>query len=102
MGNDNPTSIKALFQGLIPDGDEVIQGIVKSAEPLRIQAVNDEKLLINTPLLIVPKHLSTYTVQVQIASYTGEMTVHNGLKVGEKVHLISFNNGKKYYVLDRV
>ena len=30
------------------------------------------------------------------------MTVYNGLKVGEKVHLLSLNNGKKYYVLDRV
>ena len=30
------------------------------------------------------------------------MTVCNALKVGEKVHLLSFDNGKKYYVLDRV
>jgi len=28
--------------------------------------------------------------------------VYNALKVGEKVHLLSLNNGKKYYVLDRV
>lgn len=27
--------------------------------------------------------------------------VYNALKVGETVHLLSFNQGKKYYVLDR-
>lgn len=27
--------------------------------------------------------------------------VHNALKLGEKVHLLAFNDGKKYYVLDR-
>ena len=34
--------------------------------------------------------------------YKATMTVYNALKVGEKVHLLSFDNGKKYYVLDRV
>lgn len=31
-----------------------------------------------------------------------KMTVHNALKVGETVHLLSFDSGKQYYVLDRV
>lgn len=30
------------------------------------------------------------------------MTVYNALKAGEKVHLLSFNYGKQYYVLDRI
>ncbi len=30
------------------------------------------------------------------------ITVHNALKAGETVHLLAFDDGKKYYVLDRV
>lgn len=31
----------------------------------------------------------------------GTITVHNALKVGEYVYLLPYNNGKKYYILDR-
>jgi len=31
-----------------------------------------------------------------------KILVHNGLQVGEKVHILAFNQGKQYYVLDRV
>ena len=31
----------------------------------------------------------------------GRMILHTGLKAGEIVYLLSYNNGKKYYVLDR-
>lgn len=126
--SDNPTSLKGLFQGLIPDPCGVLQGKVISASPLKIQAENDSKLIINASLLIVPKHLTEYEATVDIEvddgaldaatntagveahshklnSFTltkGKLTVHNELKVGEKVHLLSLNNGKKYYILDRV
>ena len=188
---EEATSLKGLFQGLIPGDVEVIQGIVKSVSPLQIQAVNDEKLLLNETILIVPKHLTNYTASIDISGgsvnaptdskshshtisgsasqdshthshehshtfsgNTGEggtddphqhslsgttssdsdsdthththtltlssgseshshnlssfslsgatITVKNALKVGERVHLLSFNKGKKYYVLDRV
>ena len=125
---DNPTSLKGLFQGLIPDPCGALQGTVISISPLRIQAVNDSKLIINASLLIVPKHLTTYEVYVDIEAADGildsdtklagdpshshkldtftltkgKLTVYNALKLGEKVHLLSLNNGKKYYILDRV
>lgn len=106
MKTNNETSLKGLFQSLIPDQGGTIQGKVISTTPLKIRAVNDEKLTLNASLLIVPKHLTDYTVAVEIKANgeasNGTMTVYNGLKVGEKVHLLSFNNGKKYYVLDRV
>jgi hypothetical protein len=41
-------------------------------------------------------HLETFNI------LGATMTVYNSLKIGEKVHLLSFNHGKKYYVLDRV
>ena len=31
----------------------------------------------------------------------GKMIVHMGLKIGDVVYLLSCNNGKKYYVLDK-
>ena len=150
MGSSDPTSLKGLFQGLVPDPCGALQGKVISASPLKIQATNDDKLIIPASLLIVPKHLTNYSATVDIsvgsgvlssnttssgshdhsggahgghesgdgshdhsggahahplASFSirgGSMTVYNGLKVGETVHLLSLNNGKKYYVLDRV
>lgn len=179
--SENATSIKGLFQALVPDREDVIQGIVKSVSPLTIQAVNDEKLTLTTSILIVPRHLTNYKARVDIVqgggtvnggtvidghhthTYSGNtesdshshaingstgsggdpshshtmsantgdtshshgyvgttedqahshalgslniygatITVYNALKVGETVHLLSFNNGKKYYILDRV
>ncbi len=121
------TSLKELFQGMAGDGVEVLQGIVKSASPLKIQIVNDEKLTIGLNITYVPMHLTDYKTEIsgpniQSYYYTGSstesgtapvspshvhalgripITVHNALKVGEKVHVLSFNHGKQYYVLDR-
>ena len=121
------TSLKQLFQGMAGDGVEVLQGIVKSASPLKIQIVNDEKLVIGPNIAYVPRHLTDYKTEIsgpniQDCYYTGsgtesgtapvspphvhavgriKITVHNALKAGEKVHVLSFNHGKQYYVLDR-
>nr|UWI04099.1 MAG: Protein of unknown function (DUF2577) [Bacteriophage sp.] len=122
------TSIKQLIQQMTGDGVEVLQGIVKSASPLKIQIVNDEKLVIGPNITYIPRHLTDYKTEIsgpniQNYYYTGNgtesgtapvspphvhalgkipVTVHNALKAGEKVHVLSFNHGKQYYVLDRV
>lgn len=118
------TSIKQLFQGMVGDGAEVLQGIVKSASPLKIQIINDEKLTIGPNITYVPWHLTDYTTEVTVewrtenasggsgdAAYAShnhailgrkKIIVHNALKVGDKVHVLSFNHGKQYFVLDRV
>lgn len=118
------TSLKQLFQGMTRDGVEVLQGIVKSVGPLKIQIVNDEKLTIGPNITYIPRHLTDYSTEVTVswrtenasggsgdAAYashnhaiTGRkaITVHNALKVGDRVHVLSFNHGKQYYVLDRV
>lgn len=121
------TSLKQLFQGMAGDGVEVLQGIVKSASPLKIQIVNDDKLTIGPNITYIPRHLTDYKTEIsgpniQNYYYTGSstesgtapvspphvhalgripVTVHNALKAGEKVHVLSFNHGKQYYVLDR-
>lgn len=96
----------------------VMQGVVKSASPLKIQMSSDEKLLIGPNITYIPKHLTDYTTSCTISggkvsgsttngsissfSYEGNITVHNALKAGDIVHVLSFNHGKQYYVLDRV
>lgn len=123
-GETEGTSIKQLFQSIAGEGIEVWQGVVKSAVPLRIQAVNDDKLIIGPNITYVPQHLTDYetevTVQWQTTATSGgsgeaafashahtvegrkKITVHNALKVGEKVHVLSFAHGKQHFVLGRV
>lgn len=118
MNEENEkTSLKQLIQGMTGDGVAVIQGKVLQASPLKIQAVNDEKLIISQNSLFVPRHLTDYTTTCYIASsgshgghnsgngahtHSASITIYNALKAGEVVHLLSFNHGKQYYVLDRV
>ena len=116
------TSIKQLIQQMTGDGVEVLQGIVKSASPLKIQIVNDDKLTIGPNITYVPRHLTNYTTTCSLAkgakgsvngpandgsrltdfTFSGSITVYNALQAGEKVHVLSFNHGKQYYVLDRI
>ena len=118
------TSLKQLFQGMTGTEVELLQGIVKSASPLKIQIVNDEKRVIGQNITIVPRHLTDHSIEVTVSWGTGSesggsgdaafashshsvagrksMTVHGALKAGEKVHILSFYHGKQYYVLDRV
>lgn len=119
------TSIKGIFQELAGKGAaEVLQGIVKSTSPLRIQIVNDEKLVIGPNITYVPQHLTDYTTEVTVSWSTnsasggsGEaafashshgisgrktITVHNALKTGDRVHVLTFHQGKQYFVLGRV
>ena len=118
------TSLKQLIQGMTSNGIEVLQGIVKSANPIKIQIINDEKLIIGSNITYVPWHLTDYTTEVIVewetenasgnsgdATYAShrhmisgrkKITIYNALKTGEKVHVLSFNHGKQYFVLDRV
>lgn len=117
------TSLKAMFQGTLAVDSEMLQGTVISVSPLKIQAVNDSKLIITGTSAIIPKHLTDYSVScsfngnslsttyagdpshahsVGVSSVSGTVKIHNALKVGDKVHLLALQSGKKYYVLDRV
>lgn len=117
------TSIKQLIQGMTGGEVTVIQGKVVSTSPLKIQAVNDDKLMIYQNSLFVPRHLTDYTTSCELSmggehsyvtgptsdgsrltsfAFGGTIVVHNALKAGEVVHLLSLNHGKQYYILDRV
>ena len=146
-------SVKQLFQGMVPEALEILQGKVVSEKPLKIQILNDEKLVLSENIICLPRHLTNYKATIDIAlgkgaissvtttgqgthahgtsgshggheggdgahshpategahvhaaatfSLTGAtMTVYNALKSGEIVYILSFNHGKKYYILDR-
>lgn len=78
---EKEASLKKIFQQMIPKGDGIIMGVVISEDPLMIQDVSDEKLKVEP---IISKRF-----------------YDEPLHVGERVHLLSFNSGKQYYVLDR-
>lgn len=148
-----PTSLKQLFQSMVPEAMAVVRGKVVSASPLKIQVINDDKMILEEAIICLPRRLSTYQTVVDIVlgkggidsvtrsgqgthphgssgahgGHTGgdgshghpdsegahvhnvatfnifgaTMTVYNGLKAGDVVYILSFNHGKKYYILDR-
>lgn len=61
-----PMSIKQAVQGMIESGLNVVQGIVVSESPLQIQLINDEKMIITSNIMCLPRHLSTYETTVDI------------------------------------
>jgi len=100
------TGIKQLFAGMMPSQPGVIEGKVMSADPIEIALVNDEKVSLSGGSLTVPQHLTDYSVPASIAG--GEIsepectiTFKSGLQPGETVYLLSFSEGKQYYVLGR-
>lgn len=86
-------------------------GTVSSVNPLKVQITNE--LIIPESLLIVPEHLTDYSVNVNIGvkDVTDDeiepvdervLTIYNSLSLGDKVALIRNQGGKQYYVLDRI
>lgn len=97
-------------------------GTVVSEKPLKIQVTN--LFTIPQAMLVVPKHLTDYEVEVTVdwstenksggsgdsafASHNHNVTgkkkikVHNALKNGDKVALIRKHGGQSFYVLDRI
>lgn len=105
-------------------------GTVVSTSPLKVQVTN--LLTIPESALIVPQHLTDYTVSVTVNwstedhSYTHahsipdgnsgdntythnhqvngkkSMTIHNALKSGDKVAILRKQGGQSYFILDRI
>ena len=78
------TSIKQLIQELVSvQMPAVIIGTVKSAAPVEITLLNDLNVTLSAVSLTVPERLEP-------------------LEVGKQYYLLSTNNNKSYYVLDKV
>lgn len=99
---DNSKSLKQVIQKMIPENIGLVEGIVVSTSPLSIQIVNNSKMIASENTLIISKHVTDYTAEIVIDLEVKEVTILNGLQIGEKVNMLRFNNGELYYVLDRV
>ena len=119
------TSLKGLIQGMAGNSMQLMQGVVKSTDPLKIQMANDDKLTVGPGNVIVPWQLTDYETEITtvgwvtqdrsggsgypaFASHNHDITgrkkviVHNSLVVGDTVHVLALNHGKQFYVLDRI
>lgn len=101
------TSIRQLIAGIANGARQdsaVIIGNVISASPLKISLVNDSKVVLTSNDLVLSERFRTHTVTVDLSGIKSNvrMTVHSGISSGDKVYLISYNNGNKFFVLDRV
>jgi len=106
MDANEATGLKQLFSGMMPSQPGVVEGRVLSAAPLEVVLTNDEKVSLSGESLTVPQHLTDYTVSASvsggdISEPECNMTIKNGLRAGDTVYLLSFSDGKQYYVLDR-
>lgn len=102
----NTTSLKQLVQGMQVENIALVEGTVINTTSLSIKLTND-KLEIDSDIITVPYNLSDFNVQCDIVAEgynikDGTITIHNGLKKGDSVILLSYNGGKQYYILDRV
>lgn len=129
-------SIMSIIRGATMSEDgSVIEAKVIGVNPLKVQATNDDKLILNAGSLVVPWHLTDYTTKMTYRLdegtldsetyndgahgghvggdgthvnhlktfnlHKGTMTVYNALKVGDMIYLLRYNDGKKYFILDR-
>ena len=101
---------------------DIRYGTVVSTSPLKVQI--SAELTLPQSVLVVPRSLTDYTVSVSMnwnttsesggagesafASHnhgingTKSITIHNGLKVGDKVLLLRQQGGQSYIVLDKI
>ena len=99
--NNSETSLKQIIQNMTGGEVSVYQGTVLSANPLKIQIANDEKLIITSANTYVPRHLQDYTTTVDIsggsvsgstASGGGHSHTYNGtVNDSSHTHSISGN-----------
>lgn len=97
-------------------------GKVTSVSPLKVLV--EQKLTLGASQLVLSRNVTDYTVPVTISWATDntsggsgdnafavhnhsitekkEMTIHNGLNVGDKVILLKKKGGQKFLILDKV
>lgn len=75
-------------------------GTVESASPLKIRL--NQKLIVPDSFLILSEAVRDHETKIVIDGQTKTIKVLKKLKTGEKVLMIRFDNGQKYYVVERV
>ena len=87
----------------------VVTGTVTKTSPIEAVVDNDAKLVLTEDNLYVPKHLTDYSVSIYLSGSidghsigTRSGKIYNGLHVGDKVYLLSYEEGSLFFVLDKV
>ena len=77
-------------------------GNIVGVSPLKVQITT--QFIIPESLLIVPHHLTDYEVNCTLPDEEDKktITIHNALKVGDKVALLRKQGGQSYFILDRI
>lgn len=83
-------------------------GTVVSTKPLKVRVTN--QFVLTEAMLVVPKHLTNYTVNVTAnfelpaptSGTTHKLTINNALRTGDKVALLRQTGGQSYFVLDKI
>lgn len=91
------TSLDAMHNAQMCD---LRYGKVVSTKPLKVQVTN--VFTIPESLLVVPEHLTNYSVSIKIDDETKNIWVYNALSVGDKVALLRKQGGQSYFILDRI
>ena len=93
----------------------VVYGVVTSVDPLKIQI--DQKITLDDSFLVLTRNVTDHVLDLtmnhttEIAgtdphqhTVTGKktVTVHNALKLGDKVVMMMSQGGQSYVVLDKV
>ena len=75
-------------------------GTVENTSPLKIK--RDEKFILDESNLTLTNAVRDYKAEVTIDGQKREMTIHNALKMGEKVLVLQNNGGQEFVILERV
>ena len=97
-------SLKGMLQKINDSNKEVYVTLAKviSKNPATFQLENDEKMKLSERVVSIPDSFKNRVITVNVNGERAEITIENELKVGDTVHLLAYNYGKKYYVLGRV
>ncbi len=82
----------------MPSG--VYYGTVQSTSPLKI--VVEQKMTLTDKQLVLSALVKDFKVDMTLNDTRQNVTIHLGLKSGEKVMLLRVQGGQQFIVLDRV
>ena len=84
-------------------------GVVTDIDPLTVRV--SSQFILPKEMLVVPQHLTDYTVPVAMSDIGGSdetnselkyLTVYNSLNLGDRVALLRKKGGQSYFILDRL
>lgn len=84
--NRTPTSLKQMFQEMMPEGAGVVEGTVTRESPLQITLTNDAKMVLSQNSLILPDWLTDAERTIDIMLNDGNIYADTSLKEDDGSH----------------